>query len=247
MIAPMPYPFIQAKHYYPGRTKTPRLFVVHTAETPETSTSAEGLAKYFSTTDTKVSAHLVGDSDSVVQCVKYQDTAFAAPGANSDGIQYELSGKAAQTTQWNDEHSKKAIHLMALAARSVCGQFGLPLKHLTNAELAAGEKGIVGHVQVSQVYKKSSHYDPGANFPWNEFISLAAGTPQPQEEPMARAVKGHREATVYIIEGTGVALEFADPATYNEVARAYGIKAVETIDQDAFDLLKKAIGTKFVA
>jgi N-acetyl-anhydromuramyl-L-alanine amidase AmpD len=42
---------------------------------------------------------------------------------------------------------------------------------LTNDELADGEtKGLVSHSQVSAVFKKSTHTDPGEGFPWDFFL-----------------------------------------------------------------------------
>jgi N-acetyl-anhydromuramyl-L-alanine amidase AmpD len=42
---------------------------------------------------------------------------------------------------------------------------------LTNDELADGTtKGLVSHSQVSAVFKKSTHTDPGEGFPWDFFL-----------------------------------------------------------------------------
>ena len=39
------------------------------------------------------------------------------------------------------------------------------MRQLTDAELEAGKKGIIGHVQASRLYKKSTHTDLGHGFP----------------------------------------------------------------------------------
>jgi N-acetyl-anhydromuramyl-L-alanine amidase AmpD len=42
---------------------------------------------------------------------------------------------------------------------------------LTNDELADGQsKGFVSHAQVSEVFKQSTHTDPGPGFPWKLFL-----------------------------------------------------------------------------
>jgi N-acetyl-anhydromuramyl-L-alanine amidase AmpD len=41
---------------------------------------------------------------------------------------------------------------------------------LTDEELKTGQKGIIGHVQATNVFKKSTHTDPGAGFPWDHFL-----------------------------------------------------------------------------
>jgi len=51
-----------------------------------------------------------------------------------------------------------------------CLKYDIPPQHLTNADLRAGRKGIIGHYQASEVYKKSTHTDPGPGFPWRFFI-----------------------------------------------------------------------------
>jgi N-acetyl-anhydromuramyl-L-alanine amidase AmpD len=58
----------------------------------------------------------------------------------------------------------------ANAAAQYCLKYNIPVKHLTNAELKSGQKGIVSHAQVSEVFKKSDHTDPGKGFPWDHFI-----------------------------------------------------------------------------
>jgi N-acetyl-anhydromuramyl-L-alanine amidase AmpD len=45
------------------------------------------------------------------------------------------------------------------------------VQKLSDAQLKQGLRGIVGHDQVSRVYHKSDHTDPGPNFPWDVFMS----------------------------------------------------------------------------
>jgi N-acetyl-anhydromuramyl-L-alanine amidase AmpD len=59
----------------------------------------------------------------------------------------------------------------ANAAAQYCLKYDIPIRHLADDELEAGEKGIVGHVQASRVYKKSTHTDPGQGFPWDHFLA----------------------------------------------------------------------------
>jgi N-acetyl-anhydromuramyl-L-alanine amidase AmpD len=117
-----------------------------------------------------VSAHLCIDNNSIVQCVFDNDIAFAAPGANHNGIHLELAGFARQTREeWLDPFSILVLENAANASAQYCLKYNIPPKHLANDELEEGQKGIVGHVNVSQVFKKSTHTDPGAGFPWDIF------------------------------------------------------------------------------
>lgn len=172
------WPFIQARHFGAKRTGGVRLIALHTPEWPESASGAEAVAKYFaSMEDGRVaSAHIVVDSDSIIQCVKDSYVAYAAPGANHDGIHVELVGVARQTaTQWRDKFSLSTLALGADAVAQYCLKYGVPPIHLSDEQLRKGHLGIVGHDQISRVYKKSDHTDPGPNFPWTRFLMYVKG------------------------------------------------------------------------
>lgn len=173
------FPVIKARFFNDIIEKRqPRVIVIHSMESPEKGDTAENVARFFQNPgkkdngeDRKVSAHLCIDNNSIIQCVFDNDVAFAAPGANHDGIQLELAGFAKQTkNDWMDPYSILVLENAANAAAQYCLKYNIPVKHLTNAELKSGQKGIVGHVQVSEVFKKSTHTDPGKGFPWDHFI-----------------------------------------------------------------------------
>ena len=168
------WPFVKAKHFTPvtGRRKV-RVIVIHDMEYPEHDNSAEAVAHYFATTDTQASAHICVDNNSIVQCVKDNDVAWAAPGANNDGIQVELTGYAKQSRgEWLDKYSTNLLEMAGDAVAQYCLKYTIPPIQLLNKELMAGQKGIVGHRQVSQVYRRSDHMDPGNNLPWDKFLDI---------------------------------------------------------------------------
>jgi len=168
------FPVIKARFFTDVTEKRqPRVIVIHSMEAPEKGDTAENVARFFQNPgeNRKVSAHLCIDNNSIVQCVFDNDIAFAAPGANRDGIQLELAGFARQTRdEWLDPFSILVLENAANAAAQYCLKYNIPVRHLTNAELKSGQKGIVGHAQVSEVFKKSDHTDPGKGFPWDHFI-----------------------------------------------------------------------------
>lgn len=171
------WPMVQARWFTPvdpSKPRKPRVIVIHDMEFAERGSAAEDVAHYFATTATKASAHICVDNNSIVQCVRDRDVAYAAPGCNSDGIQIELAGYGKQTeAQWLDFYG---IGLLALASDAVAQyaiKYDIPLVHLTNAQLKAGKKGIIGHYQASAVYKKSDHTDPGEGFPWSYLLESA--------------------------------------------------------------------------
>lgn len=165
---------IQATNYRSGRVRKVRLAIIHTMEYPERPTSAEWCAGYFRGSKApKASAHYYVDADSTIQGVLERDTAFAAPGANADGIQIEHAGYAKQTaTDWADAYSLAMLRdQSAPLMAGICARHGIPIRHLTDAQLRAGEAGLIGHVQASRVYKLSSHWDPGTSFPWDDYLT----------------------------------------------------------------------------
>lgn len=99
------------------------------------------------------------DQDSVVYCLPASAVAFAAPGCNHDGYQVEHAGYARQSPEeWGDAASVAML------------------------QLAAGMSGFVGHDQVSRVYKRSDHTDPGPAFPWSYYMSLVRGDARAERE-----------------------------------------------------------------
>lgn len=210
--------FRQAKYYtaVTGTPRTIRRIVIHDMEAPEKGSTAEAIANYFATiTDTtrdgkpvKKSAHFCIDNDSVVQCVRLEDVANAAPGANSDGIQLELAGYGNQNrASWLDDYSRAVIDNAARVAAWCCLECDIPPVRLQTAELLdKSKKGIVSHAQVSAAFKLSDHTDPGPDFPWDLFFerlrfhvaALEAATPNddPAPQPILRKGMGGASASV---------------------------------------------------
>lgn len=176
--------FIQARSYTKGpRTKGPiKLIVLHDMEAPEKGDTAENVARWFANQPNKTeadrkkgsSAHYCCDNDSTVQCVRDQDIAWHAPGANAQGIGIELAGYAKQgRTDWLDGYSKQMLDTQAipLVAR-LCHTYAIPPVKLSPADVAAGKRGICGHVDVTRAFPgKGSHVDPGTGFPWDYVLS----------------------------------------------------------------------------
>lgn len=178
--------YIQARHFTPGRTTKTRLIIIHTIEGGETSGTAWSVAGWFASPDApQASCHYAVDPSEVVGCVQPGDTAWAAPGANADGLQVEHAGMAAQTAaQWADAASTAILARSASLTRSLADRYGIPLRHLSDGQLAAGQAGFVGHAQVSRVYRRSDHTDPGPGFPWDRYMQFVAGGPQTPGDDM---------------------------------------------------------------
>lgn len=178
---------MQARWYHEGRLRPVRLIVIHDMEWPETVTAAEDCARMFATMDRQASAHICVDNDSAVRCVADSDTAWAAPGANADGLQLEIAGRARQSrAEWLDDYSKAALGQAAKVCAAWAAKYGIPVRRLTLGELKAGKKGFIGHIDATRAYG-GSHTDPGQGFPWDAFLAMVDaelhGKPSPAPEP----------------------------------------------------------------
>ena len=168
------YPFVRARNYTRVGGRDIDLIVVHTAEYPERPTGAEWVADYFAGRNApRASAHYAIDNDSVVQGVRDQDVAWAAPGANHNGLQFEHAGYAAQgTADWHDPYSQAMLRRSAMLAAEKVVQYNIPLRWLGVNGLEAGGRGFVTHDTVSKTFRLSDHWDPGKSFPHGEYLRL---------------------------------------------------------------------------
>jgi N-acetyl-anhydromuramyl-L-alanine amidase AmpD len=168
----MPYPFIQARNFTKATRRSIDLIVIHTMEAPEKPETAENVARWFAgRTAPRASAHYCVDADSVVQCVRDQDVAWHAPGANHNGIGIEHAGTARQTSaDWSDDYSSRMLALSARLTAELCRKYAIPAVRLGPAQLRAGKRGVTGHIDCTRAFGVGSHWDPGPNFPWARFV-----------------------------------------------------------------------------
>ena len=147
--------------------------VLHTMESPEEADTAENVAAWFAgSTAPQTSAHYAVDNNSIVGMVDESDIAWAAPGANTNGMHIEHAGQAAQTAaQWQDAYSRGELNESAKLCADILKRWGIRKAHPSNSELAAGSGGVIGHDQVSEVIDPGAgHWDPGPNVPWREYM-----------------------------------------------------------------------------
>lgn len=168
--------FVQAKYYRAGRSSKIRGITIHSMEAPEGVNTAEETAHYFQVITRPASAHYCIDVDSTVQCVHDYDTAFHAPGTNSQHIGLEHAGYAAQTyAQWHDAYSWTMLQRSAQLAAGLVKAYGIPIRFINRNDLLAGNfDGFTTHNEVSQAFHQSQHWDPGPGFPMTEYLSLVA-------------------------------------------------------------------------
>lgn len=166
--------FIPARDFKAYKTKrTVNIIVIHDMEAPETHDTAENIGHYFQHPDKPSSATIGVDDNSVVQYVKDNNEAYAAPPRNPDAIHVELAGYGRQTrVAWLDPYGIAMLALASDAVAQYCLKYTIPIVKLGPQDLLAKpvKKGICGHYAISLAYGKSDHTDPGVGFPWDYFL-----------------------------------------------------------------------------
>ena len=151
------------------RNQEPNVIVIHTAESPWDA--AEGVANYGARTDRKVSWHVVVDDEVAIRQLPDSLVSWTAPPRNSDGLHIEICGRAAASKiEWyrHQANLKRAAWIVA----EWCKTHDIPARWLTDRQLDHNYAGLTTHRQVSRVYRKSDHTDPGPHFPSRYFLYL---------------------------------------------------------------------------
>jgi hypothetical protein len=147
-----------------------RYIVLHATESP--AGSAEAVAVYFTGPTSGGSAHLVVDTHKCYGCLPDTVIPWGAPPLNTSGFHIEHCGYSEWTKAEWEPLKKTTLDRSAYKAALRCHARGIPAKTITDRQLAAGKVGgIVTHAQVSRVFKRSTHTDPGDGFPLGWYVS----------------------------------------------------------------------------
>jgi len=167
---------IQARNY--SKAKTSRritLIVIHTMETMCKPKVARAIAGWFgSARAPQASAHYCVDPDEVIQCVRVEDVAWhCGRFGNGQSIGIELAGRAAMTPeQWAQEGPQAMLRRAARLVAELCCRWNVEPLRRGPEELKAGVGGLTGHVDVTRGLGGTDHVDPGAGFPWKQFVAM---------------------------------------------------------------------------
>lgn len=158
---------------------------VHTSEGDST---AIALGEYCQDTSNEASYNLIVDAAGHT-CRSNSDPYApwaAGPTGNDRCWHICLCGYADWTRdEWlaRPEQLDRLGDLLALYA----DHYDVPLTKIDGAALSNGERGIVGHADVSDAWAESDHTDPGPDFPWDYVLDRARGghtAPDREDEPM---------------------------------------------------------------
>lgn len=172
------YPPTQTQ--FRGRHSNVRpVIVVHTAETGGTAgppdNRAENTASFISTRTSYGSYHLLGDTDSIIQLVRFENAAFHdGTGSNEWSIGISLAIQAASWPSLDTLTKNRLVTVAAQMAVLAANWFesqgvGKPAAvQLTKAESdSASASGFISHGNRDPTRRS----DPGAGFPWTEFLA----------------------------------------------------------------------------
>ncbi|CRK59087.1 Phage tail length tape-measure protein [Alloactinosynnema sp. L-07] len=179
---------IPTKNFSSRGGATVRLIVAHTAEAART---AEALGNYFANVSRNSSSHVGIDHDGTVPYVDYDKAAWTLRSGNAISDNAELCAYAMMTRdQWLSTETisfwhpglKRTVWVdnpRAILERTAqwiaerCRARGIPLRKLTPKQVAAGEAGVIGHIDWTLGMDDGSHVDPGDNFPWDHVMARA--------------------------------------------------------------------------
>lgn len=171
MKAPAPRYLGPAEHTSAGSNKPIHRIVLHSTVSSCAPGQAEAVARYFRHEQSGGSAHYVVDPREVVQVVYDGVIAWHAP-PNAHSIGIEMCDMPSRLPgRWAGLSHRKVLQSTAKLVAQLALAYNVPIHKLTVAELQAGKRGICGHVDVSQAFHQSSHWDPGY-FPWARFLRL---------------------------------------------------------------------------
>jgi N-acetylmuramoyl-L-alanine amidase CwlA/endonuclease/exonuclease/phosphatase family metal-dependent hydrolase len=204
-------PFIGAKHR--GGSQTPTLIVIHSTVGPTKKGSARSIGNYFKRGTVVSSAHYGIDAAEVIQYVGDHTVAYHC-GYNQNSVGLEMCDYPSSTSsaRWKDADHKAMLSRTAKLTAELGAAYGIPMRFLSDAKLREWGKnkiakngGIVTHDQMSRVFKKSSHWDPGkwpaATFLLKAKAARAALAIKPTPKPESKPVTSHARWAVRV---TGV-------------------------------------------
>lgn len=180
------HPPVRSQYRKPRRQKPSGIVVLHTAEsTPDYVAfdgGAEAVARFIQSRTTPGSYHDLVDSDSILPVVPYGYEAFHdATGSNPHSLSISIATRAdtwpLAPKQWRERAVENAARAAVRQAAWVKAQTGIviPARRITRDESERKVPGFISHAQRDPTRRT----DPGAEFPWSDFLDLYADLSDP--------------------------------------------------------------------
>lgn len=170
----MALPFVRSPNFTPADGRAIDVIVIHTMEIGERVGAARICSRWFESPASEVSAHYCVDAEEVIRCVDESDIAWHARGGNTTSIGIELAGMAGQGRRdWEDAYSEAVLERAAELVADIADRYEIPIRKVGPSGLRKELRGVTGHADVSEAFRKSDHWDPGPGFPWADFLARA--------------------------------------------------------------------------
>lgn len=131
--------------------------------------SARDEATYATRRTDSIGSHLYTDKRETIQS---HDTRFGVNHAgsghgNNNAVAVEVVGTTSKSRQWWIDNTHWESLGYALA--QVCKEHGIPVRRCSVAEMRANPrvKGFYSHNDMRLAWGRTTHTDPGDNFPWD--------------------------------------------------------------------------------
>jgi N-acetyl-anhydromuramyl-L-alanine amidase AmpD len=210
------YPPRRSQYRSPRRATPTGCIVIHTAETaPDFAppdTAAERTAEFIRRRSDAGSYHLLVDSDTIIQLVEFRDEAFHdGTGSNRWSIGASV---ATQAHTWDEAPARWVTAVLTNLAQACAdanswlldnGYPGCPPVRITKSESDAGKGGFVSHAERDPARRS----DPGAEFPWEQFLELYAAKTK-QTDSGEDTMSEHSEAALATLAIAQMYDTFAD-------------------------------------
>ncbi len=187
---------IPAAHFLAGRSENISLVVIHVTENPCKGGIAHAVAEFFAhppAGSPVASTHFIVDPETLIGCVDEKDTAWHAAPVNHRAVGVEHTAYAHFTAaDWKGDAAQAMLNRSAELVADLCARHEIPVAFVDAEGLLRGDSGITGHTTVSEACRLaiarqlggiwqnpehpavpiSTHYDPGAAFPWDDYLEL---------------------------------------------------------------------------
>jgi hypothetical protein len=187
-------PYVGPPYRHSGNGNKPIIRIVVHCTVGSDAKGAQGTARYFRSSAANGSAHYIVDSDETLQSAFDSVVCWhAPPNTHSIGIELCCSLSNEGEGHWQRDDHQAMLRRAARLTAELCLAYDLPVRKMTVAQVRSNESGICGHIDVSNAFHQSSHWDPGPHFPWSQFMAMVRAevsaitnptTPPPPEEDM---------------------------------------------------------------
>lgn len=187
------HPPVRDQFRCPRRERPSGVMVIHTAEnTPDFVAfdgGAEAVASFIRGRSTPGSYHDLCDSDSCINlvsydCEAYQDGTGSNPHAWGGSVATRADVWPLAPVEWRNGAIRQLAAAAARYAKRLKAKYGItvPARRINRAQSEARMPGFISHAERDPARRT----DPGAQFPWQQFLDEYARAMGTEEDDMSK-------------------------------------------------------------